>query len=262
MSLEIRALSVADLRSDPNNVREHSAENIKAVKASLENFGQRKPIVVTGKNVVVAGNGTLQAASELGWDTIATVVVPSDWSDEQVRAYAIADNRTAELATWNKELLAQQLDGLSEYGFDLNDLGFGDTLLMSDGLGGSGESSDNDVNVYSAAVEVPQYQIIGDEPAVQDLFDNEKAEAFSAEIMAKDLPEAVRDFLLAAASRHVVFDYGKIAEFYPHQTKEVQELMEKSALIIIDLNNAMLNGYASLMSAVTMQREAERGLAQ
>lgn len=78
--------------------------------ASLRRFGQQKPIVVDSKGVVRAGNGTLEAAKRLGWEVIDCVKTSLEGSD--AIAYAIADNRTAELAEWDDDVLAAQLNGL------------------------------------------------------------------------------------------------------------------------------------------------------
>ena len=99
---------VAELREDPNNARAHDERNIEAIKTSLGAFGQRKPIVVRD-GVVVAGNGTLRAAVALGWDRIA-VVDADDLSPAEAAAYALADNRTAELATWDTEALRRTVE--------------------------------------------------------------------------------------------------------------------------------------------------------
>lgn len=100
-------VAIGDLHHDPANVRTHNAKNLEAVKASLSRFGQQKPIVVGAGNVVIAGNGTLTAAKMLGWSHVA--VVRSNLIGAEATAYAIADNRTAELAEWDDEALSQQL---------------------------------------------------------------------------------------------------------------------------------------------------------
>ncbi len=105
------------LVSDPSNLRQHSERNIEAIKASLVRFGQQKPIVIDSKNVVHAGNGTLEAARQLGWESIACV--RSDLTGSDLTAFAIADNRTAELATWDDEALAGMLNGLATISDDL-----------------------------------------------------------------------------------------------------------------------------------------------
>lgn len=122
--MKIETVPVGDLAFDPMNARRHDEANLKAIAGSLELFGQRKPIVVTEAGVVVAGNGTLQAAKSLGWSLIDVVRVPGDWSDDQVKAFALADNRSAELASWDEQVMASQLLELEAAGFDLAEFGF------------------------------------------------------------------------------------------------------------------------------------------
>jgi ParB-like chromosome segregation protein Spo0J len=101
---------VSDLSNDPANARKHNDKNIDAIIASLRRFGQQKPIVIDRNNIVRAGNGTLEAARRLGWESIDCVTTGLQGSD--AIAYAIADNRTAELAEWDEDTLAAQLNGL------------------------------------------------------------------------------------------------------------------------------------------------------
>ena len=110
----IQEVAVSDLKFDPRNARKHSTRNLDAIKKSLDEFGQRKPIIVTKDHVVVAGNGQLSAAIELEWKTINVVFIPDDWSDDQIKAFAIADNRSAELAEWDGEILLDTLKELQE----------------------------------------------------------------------------------------------------------------------------------------------------
>ena len=116
-------ISIARLSLDPKNARKHSARNLEAIAASLEKFGQRKPIVVH-RGVVLAGNGTLEAAKSLGWTEIDVAEVPDDWDNDTAKAYAIADNRTAELAEWDESELAKQLLELQDADWDITELGF------------------------------------------------------------------------------------------------------------------------------------------
>lgn len=122
--MQIETLAITELTLDPQNARQHDSKNLKAIEGSLTQFGQRKPIVITEANVIVAGNGTVTAAKNLGWETIEAVRVPADWSADQVKAFALADNRTAELATWAPEVLAAQLLELEEAGFEIAEFGF------------------------------------------------------------------------------------------------------------------------------------------
>jgi len=121
--MDIETVKIDELDLDPRNARKHDAKNLKAIADSLEQFGQRKPIVVWGRTVV-AGNGTMVAARSLGWTEISIVRVPDDWGSDQVKAYALADNRSAELAAWDEQVLASQLLELQEAEFDIELLGF------------------------------------------------------------------------------------------------------------------------------------------
>jgi hypothetical protein len=107
------AVPISELHPDPSNARRHGQRNLDAIQASLAAFGQRKPLVVQREGMIVrAGNGTLAAAQALGWDHIAAVVIDED--SAQAVQFAIADNRTAELAEWDDETLATLLDGMDE----------------------------------------------------------------------------------------------------------------------------------------------------
>ncbi|CAB4157475.1 COG0863 DNA modification methylase [uncultured Caudovirales phage] len=123
-NLRLESVLISSLSLDPTNARRHDAKNLASIEGSLRLFGQRKPIVVTGANVVVAGNGTLEAAKALGWTNIDVVRIPIDWSPEQVKAYALADNRTAELAEWDAKVLAEQLVELDAVGWNVAEFGF------------------------------------------------------------------------------------------------------------------------------------------
>lgn len=115
--LVVEPVPVAELHEDPANVRRHGPRNLAAIRASLARFGQRKPIVVGPGGLVVAGNGTLAAARELGWPTVA--VVRTVLAGAEAAAFAIADNRTAELAEWDNDALSQMLEALREQDAEL-----------------------------------------------------------------------------------------------------------------------------------------------
>lgn len=106
-TLQIHHIALSELTPDPSNARKHSRRNLKAIAESLKRFGQQKPIVVNQHNQIIAGHGTFAAAASIGWQTIA--MVRSDLAGNEAMAYAIADNRSAELAQWNNDILAQQL---------------------------------------------------------------------------------------------------------------------------------------------------------
>ena len=115
--MNIETIAVAELSLDPSNVRKHSRRNLDAIKASLRKFGQQKPIVVDAKGIVLAGNGTLTAAKELGWTEIQ--ITRTELAGVEATAFAIADNRTAELAEWDEDGLTKVLESLKVEDADL-----------------------------------------------------------------------------------------------------------------------------------------------
>ena len=125
LALKIETVRVADLIADPRNIRKHDARNLAAIKTSLETFGQQIPIVIDGAGLVVAGNGGLESARALGWETIEAV--RTELTGAAARAFAIADNRTAELAQWDDLQLSAFMSELEQGAPDLLDaLGFDD----------------------------------------------------------------------------------------------------------------------------------------
>ena len=254
-ALKIEQVPIVKLLQDPKNARTHSERNLTAIAHSLQQFGQRKPIVVTSDNVVIAGNGTLMAASSLGWEQIDLVRVPSDWTEDQIRAFAIADNRTQDLSSFDVSILLEQLEELETADFDLSALGFdGDYITELGELDGNKElerlAGRIDDESYTTKITVPHYEIIGERPGLDELFDNTRAKELQAEIENADIPDDLKQFLCTAAMRHVVFNYRKIAEYYPHASKDVQRLMEESALVIIDLEDAIRLGFVKFSESI------------
>lgn len=132
---DLRALAVPidSLTPDAANARLHDERNIAVIEASFKRFGQRHPLVATKKNRVVrAGNGRLIAARSLGWTHIAAIFIDEDTAEAS--AFAVADNRSAELARWDKPALAAiaaQLDDdqLGATGFTRKDVEAAATAL-------------------------------------------------------------------------------------------------------------------------------------
>lgn len=99
---------------------------------------------------------------------------------------------------------------------------------------------------YTTKVEPPQYLPKNKCPSLHELIDTRKYSELVSEIKASAITDEQKEFLINAATRHIVFRYDKIADYYAHQDKTMQELMEKSALVIIDFEDAIANGYVKL----------------
>lgn len=125
--MEIVLRSLDSVRPYERNPRDNDAA-VDAVAASLREFGFRQPIVVDPDGVIVCGHTRFKAAQKLGLSQIP-VHVARDLSPDQLKAYRLADNKTAELAEWNLDLLPLELAELKEAEYDLGLLGFGEEEL-------------------------------------------------------------------------------------------------------------------------------------
>jgi ParB-like chromosome segregation protein Spo0J len=142
--LRIETVNIDSLTPDPANARKHDSKNLKAITDSLKLFGQRKPLTVTPDSIVVTGNGTLEAAKSLGWTEIVIARTPVGWPYEKIRAWALADNRTAELAEWDDKVLSDQLLELDANGWELEELGF---VSLQPPLGEGSQDSTREIDV-------------------------------------------------------------------------------------------------------------------
>lgn len=111
---------------------------------------------------------------------------------------------------------------------------------------------------YSRAIKIPQYEPKDEKPPVSDLYNTEKYNKLVAKINKAQLPDDVKKFLIFGASRHIVFNYSKIADYYAHADKKIQELMEESALVIIDMDDAIANGYVALTEKMKQLIDEEK----
>jgi hypothetical protein len=120
MRIELRKLS--EIKPYASNPR-HNDDAVEAVAASIREFGFRQPIVVDAESIIVVGHTRYKAALKLGLEKVP-VHVATDLTPEQIKAYRIADNKTAELSDWNYDLLPIELAELKGMNYDLGLLGF------------------------------------------------------------------------------------------------------------------------------------------
>ena len=125
--MKIKEIAIAELKPYENNPRKND-DAVDAVKKSIETFGFKVPLVIDKNNVIVAGHTRYKAAQSLGLEKVPCIVA-DDLSDEQLKAFRLADNKTAELATWDFDKLADELLEISEldkeiFNVDMSDFGF------------------------------------------------------------------------------------------------------------------------------------------
>jgi ParB family chromosome partitioning protein len=182
--MKIESVDIDAIHLDPANVRAHPERNLATIKASLARFKQQKPIVVDGDGIVRAGNGTLEAARALGWKTIQVVRTPLKGSE--ATAYAIADNRAADLAQWDETGLAEQLRSLQSEDFDMDAVGYTDDEIgaMLDGLAGG--LAGDDLQPPDDAPHTGQYGVIvicGGEGEQKDVYERLAAMGLNCKVV-------------------------------------------------------------------------------
>ena len=142
--LEVRNISIDEIKPYENNPRRIGPEAVKAVAASIREFGFKVPVVIDDDMVIVTGHTRVLAARELGMHEVPCIVV-DDLTPEQIRAFRLADNKVSELTNWDIDRLAVELEELSEIEIDMTSLGFslnvGDTPMF--------ENEEIDTDEYS-----------------------------------------------------------------------------------------------------------------
>lgn len=173
--MEIVYRKLGDLVPYENNPRKNEGA-VDAVAASISEFGWKVPVVIDSDNVVVAGHTRLKAAKKLGIEDIPCIVA-DDLSDEQIKAFRLADNKTGELAGWDFDMLTEELSGLDFSGIDMEQFGFNF----------SGSGADDDVNTS-----VPSYKykeqyavtvIVEDEAEQRKVYEWLTGEGYSCKVV-------------------------------------------------------------------------------
>lgn len=224
---------------DKKNYRKHSEQNKKRIRKSLTECGAGRSVLVDKDGCLIAGNGVYEQAEKMG---IKTRVVETDGTelvvvkrtdigtdDPKRKTLAKADNATSDNVEWDIPMLLEDfsVEELSDWGIRL------------DGMGGG--------NNYSRKIAAPIYEPTMDvPPMISDCVNTDKYDQLIEEIEQAEISEDDKRLLKLAAARHIVFDYKNIAERYAHADKLVQHLMEDSALVIIDFDRAIENGFVKM----------------
>lgn len=226
----------------PKNPRLIKDDRFKQLCESIERdpqFMAARPIVIDEAGVILGGNMRYRACRELGMKELPAdwVQTVEGWSVEQKRRFILLDNNT--YGEYDFDILANEFDIEELIGSGVDD----DTIKSIVG-------DDDSDNPYTRKIEAPIYEITGDKPEVSELYITDKHDELVREIEGADVPEEIKRFLLMAATRHIEFHYGNIAEFYAHSDKAVQELFEDSLLVIIDFDKAIEKGFVKLADDV------------
>lgn len=233
---------IKELKPYKKNAKKHSKEQVEQIANSIKEFGFTQPVIIDNNNSVVAGHGRILGAKKAGLKQVPTVCL-EELTEEQIKAYRLVDNKLNE-SEWDNVLLAQELDELDKeqmklFGFDF------------------GEYVEEEEKKYTMKTSIPQYEIKGETPDITELVDTGKVKELLHKIKQSNVSEEEKKFLRYGAYRHLCFNYSKIAEYYANADKEMQELMEDSALVIIDFEDAIAKGYVEMSEQVALLRGEE-----
>ena len=237
------------LLANPANWRIHPKAQQDAMKGILDQVGWVQSVIVnrtTGHLV----DGHLRVSLALREDLPTVPVAYVDLTPEEEALVLATLDPLAALAVTDKDKLAELLAEVSVKPQELGE-------MLNSMAGISAGDLDNAGNAYTAEVNVPQYQITGERPNIGQLFDDKKASALRAQIASADIPQELKEFLITAAGRHIVFNYDKVAEYYAHASADVQRLFEESALVVIDFEDAIKGGYVRLGNTIDALRDED-----
>lgn len=241
MTGKITETNIEALQQDDKNFNKGTKKGRKLIDKSIRKFGAGRSILLDKNNRIIAGNKTQELAREAGIKKVIVIDAKPDelvavrrgdvdLDSEKGREMALADNATgAANLDWDDDALARAQE---EIGLSVEDWNV--TI---------GQKIDD---TYSRKIEAPVYEPSGVSPNLSDCYDSTKTEELIEEIKEAELPDEVREFLIYAAYRHTEFNYGMIADYYCNATKEIQELFENSALVIIDFKKAIERGFVRM----------------
>jgi hypothetical protein len=247
-------VATSDIKPNIKNPNRHPKKQLELLSKIIKAQGWRNPIVVSNlSGFVTKGHARLAAAKLLG-----LTEVPVDFQDydtpESEMADMLADNRLAELAEPDLPMLKDILLELDTGAFDMDLTGF-DTESIESLMTQLHEPELDDK--YTQKIIPPVYTPKGEKPKISELYDEKKTQSLIADINKAELPKDITSFLKIAAQRHTSFHFRNIAEYYCHATPEIQDLMERSGLIIIDFNKAIEYGFVHLVESLQALADQE-----
>lgn len=252
---------IDQLIPDDKNMNRHNQYGMSLLEKSIGSLGLGRSILVDKNNKIIAGNGVTETAANLGMEDV--IIVPTDGKklvvvrrddidldSKEGRELALADNAVANVnLEWDTENIQEVTE---RWGINAEDWGIkAEEELDLEALRD---------NPYSDKIKAPIYEPTGEKPPIGELYNIDKTNSLIEEINNADISDEDKRMLIVAAQRHIVFDYRNIANYYAQSSKEVQELMEKSALVIIDFSKAIENGYVKLTKEIEEQFRNDYGL--
>lgn len=233
--MQVEQWNIEDVKPYERNPRKND-EAVEYVANSIREFGFQQPLVVDSNGVIVVGHTRLKAAQKL-WLTEVPVVVADGLTDDQVKAYRLADNKTNEFAEWDFDKLNEELEGIDWLDIDMTQFGFY--------LDGEGEGAGLD-DKYSQNIGTVLYEPKDTSHSPQDLYSMDYSR-FS-KLIDKVEDGDIREMLMVRANWFAEFDFAKIADYYAYQaTNEEKRAFEALGLVLLDRDQLIENGFADAL---------------
>lgn len=238
--MKFSEIEVKKVKLNKDNPRVIKDENFKKLVESVKKFPEMlkiRPIVLNRDYVIIGGNQRFKACVEAGFKKVPFYYA-DELTPEQEKEFMIKDN--VQSGQWDFDLLeGYEIDDLKSWGLEM------DIKDKSE--------------VYARKIESPHYEVMGDKPLLSEMFENKKALELIDKIEKSEIDETLKGFLKICASRFAVINFEKTAEYYAHESKEVQELFEDLALVVIDFDQAIEKGFIQLSESIADQYFDENG---
>ena len=239
---ELRRVKASDLIPNPKNWRTHPVEQQDALRGVLAEVGYADALLAreTSDGLMLV-DGHLRAETTPDSD-VPVLVLDIDEAEADLMLATL--DPLAAMAGRDEDRLGELLATVTSDNDTVNALlqtlanGYEPLTIL--------EREPITAENYTQTVDVPIYTPVGPMPSVEELSDRSTADQIIQEIRQAEVLPETEEFLLDAAERHVAFNFQKIANYYAHSTREVQALMERSALVIIDYDQAIENGFVRL----------------
>ena len=239
---ELRRVPASELRANPKNWRRHPPAQEAALRGVLEDIGFADAVIARETD-----DGLELIDGHLRQEVMGDQVVPVlivDVTEEEADKMLLTYDPLAMMAHADQDQLLNLLRDTQFESQAVNDMleavANGERLPMPD------LTEPVTDNAYTQTVDIPIYYPTGPQPAIEELTDRSTADELIGQIRQAELPPTIERFLLDAAERHVAFNFERIANYYAHSSPDIQSLMERSALVIVDYNQAIANGFVRL----------------
>ena len=239
----------SDLVGNPRNWRTHPQAQRDALAGVLDEVGWVQDVIVNKRTgYLVDGHARVAVAAQRGEDAVPVVYVDLSEDEEYLILSTLAP--LSAMAESDTDALSDLLEMVETSDGAI-------AQMLSDLATESGIEAELDGVAYTQKIETPIYEPTGEQPSVSELYDTSVTDLLLTDIDAADLPKDLKSFLVVAAKRHTVLRFDKIANYYAHADSNLQRLMEASALVVVDSDQAVERGFLKLHESMLDALDSE-----